>query len=167
MRSLALSLAILSTLPAAAQPVSPDTVLAYLWDEMWAGTEAAAWGVEYALYQDSAAAAEGSEARAARFRRGIVTASHAASASAGSLSPLLQMTIALAEPARQAEVEAALGGPATALYYALAAIVDEAANVAESDTPPDDALRDAWRQHAAIVRAALELLSAAHDTHQP
>jgi hypothetical protein len=77
------------------------------------------------------------------------------------------MTHSLADPDDQAEVEAALGEPVTALYYALAIIVDEAAGVAESASPPDADTLSAWREHAARVRYTLGLTRAAYAGMRP
>lgn len=168
MRLALLSLALLAAGPAAAQTglvgVTPDEVLAQTWAEALGGADAVAFALGD-VADDTTGAPAGTVGEAGRAR---ALAAVAAGATSATLSAALQFSIALADPAEQATVEAALAEDVVGLHTLLLLVAEtvdppppdptlQAADPMDADggPPPMDAGAglDSWTAIAAQLRA--------------
>ena len=151
----------------AAQPgdaypdVTADAVLAQTWAEALGGAEAVAWALDD-VADDTTGAPAAAHGEANRAR---ATAAVASAATAATLVPALQFSIALAGPSERASVVAALSEDALGLHTLMLLVAETVhpppadptlltARVQTADgTPAEDAEPEDWAGRAAQIRA--------------
>ncbi len=144
---------LVAALPAGAQDVSPDTLLASVWVEALASARAAADAVD----EVSEPAYPGDDADAT-VRRRVVVATGAAAGASAQVAAAVQFAVALAPAGEQEATEAALGELAVGLYESLLTVVVDARDLIET-SPVDSAELAAWQRSAGFIGSVTDALA--------